>query len=124
MSANKIDRSLLADPRALAQFQQTRQTEAGDGTVRKLEGTKQDDQTIVPDGERLEISTSAHKLAQMRELLDAGRARLTEEEPVRREKIEVVKRRLQSGVYASTEVRDQVADRLAGLMRGLDTLLE
>jgi hypothetical protein len=124
MSANKIDRSLLTDPRALAQFQQTRQTEAGDGTVRKPEGTKQDEQTIIPDGERLEISTSAHKLAQMRELLDAGRARLTEEEPVRREKIEVVKRRLQSGVYASTEVRDQVADRLAGLMRGLDTLLE
>jgi hypothetical protein len=92
--------------------------------VRKPEGTKQDEQTIIPDGERLEISTSAHKLAQMRELLDAGRARLTEEEPVRREKIEVVKRRLQSGVYASTEVRDQVADRLAGLMRGLDTLLE
>jgi len=124
MSANKIDRSLLSDPRALAQFQLTRQTESGDAATRKLEAGKPDSQTIVPDSERLEISTSARKLEQMRELLDLGRAKLAEEEPARKEKLETVRRRLQSGVYGSAEVRDQVAGKLSGLMRGLNSLLE
>ncbi len=124
MSANKIDHSLLSDPRALAQFQSNRLNESGDEATQKLEANKPDGQTIVPDSERLEISTSARKLAQMRELLDLGRAKLAEEEPARQEKLETVKRRLQSGVYGSAEVRDQVAGQLTGLMRGLDTLLE
>ncbi len=124
MSANKIDRSLLSAPRALAQFQSNRLNESGDEAPQKLETGKPDGQTVVPDSEHLEISTSARKLEQMRELLDMGRAQLVEEEPVRQEKIEIVKRRLQSGVYGSAEVRDQVAGQLTSLMRGLDTLLE
>ena len=56
--------------------------------------------------------------------MQAGRARLEDEEPGRAEKLETVRRRLQSGVYATAEVRDRVADRLTGLMRDLDALLE
>ena len=124
MSANKIDPSLLGDPRALAQFQQTRQTENGEDGVRNIDKKAHDGQAVMAEGERLEISSSAHKLGQMRELLEAGRAKLSEEEPERLELMETVKRRLQSGVYGSAEIQNQVAGRLTGLMRGLDTLLE
>lgn len=124
MPTNRIDHSQLSDPRALAQFQQARQAES-DGARAARSGAGADAApAVLPEGERLEISTSAHKLTQMRELLDAGRAKLAEEDPVRREKVETVRRRLQSGVYGSAEIRQQVAGRLTDLMKGLDTLLD
>lgn len=124
MSANKIDRSQLGDAQALARFQQSRQTAASEEHSAKLAAQAGEGQLAVPTGEKLEISNSAHKLAQLRDLMQAGRARLEDEEPGRAVKLETVKRRLQSGVYATAEVRDRVADRLTGLMRDLDALLE
>ncbi len=124
MSANKIDPSLLSDPRVLARFQNTRQAENGETGAHNIDESSHTDKAVMPESERLEISPSAHKLVEMRELLDAGRAKVSQEEPARQEKMESVKRRLQSGVYGSAEVRDQVAGQLTGLLRGLDTLLE
>ncbi len=124
MSANKIDRSLLGDPRALARFQQSRPAEPSDERGAKIDAKAGEGQLVLPGGEKLEISTSAHKLAQLRDLMQAGRAKLAEETPERSEKLEAVRRRLQSGVYSSVEIREQVAGKLTGLMRGLGTLLE
>ncbi|MBU0743700.1 flagellar biosynthesis anti-sigma factor FlgM [bacterium] len=124
MSANKIDRSLLGDPRVLARFQQSRATAPNDERGAKIEGKAVDGQAAVPTGEKLEISASARKLAQLRDLIQAGRAKLAEETPERTEKLATVRQRLQSGVYTSVEIRNQVAGKLTGLMRGLDTLLE
>ncbi len=124
MPTPKIDHSQLNDPRALAQFQQTRQAEADGARAAQAEAGAETQASVRPEGERLEISSSARKLEQMRDLLEAGQAKLDEADPVRREKMETVQRRLQSGVYGSNEIRQQVAGRLTELMRGLDTLLE
>ena len=124
MTTNKIDSSHLNDPRALAQFQQTRLGEAETKRSAQAEAGAESTATTMQDGERLEISSSAQKFTQMKELLEAGHAKLDEEDPVRLEKMETVKRRLQSGAYGSAEVQQDVAGRLANLMEGLDNLLE
>jgi len=124
MSANKIDRSLLGDPRALTRFNQARPAEQeGERNARPAATTGEERGGLQP-AEKLEISPSARKLEQLRDLLEAGRARLDDEMPDRAAKLETVKQRLQSGVYASTEIRNQVAGELTDLMKGLDNLLE
>jgi len=124
MSANKIDRSLLGDPMALTRFNQTRPAEQEGERTGRLAASAGEERVAMQPAEKLEISPSARKLAQMRDLLEAGRARLDDEMPDRAAKLETVKQRLQSGVYDSKEIRHQVAGELTGLMRGLDTLLD
>ena len=72
MSANKIDRSHLGDPQALARFQQSRQTAGSEEGGAKLAAKAGEGQLAIPTGEKLEISNSAHKLAQLRDLMQAG----------------------------------------------------
>ena len=122
MSANKIDRNHLVDTQAMARFQQSQRAEDTESEAASQDVRGAERRAAIPAGEKLEISSSARKLAEMRQLLDAGRARLDAEPDVRREKVEEATRRLQSGVYATTEVRDQVAGRLQELMTRLDTL--
>jgi len=70
-----------------------------------------------PGGDKAEISTRAREFLNLRAAVDAGRAALDEVEAPdeRPEKLAAVRDRLASGLYQSSEVRDQVAGRLSSM---------
>jgi hypothetical protein len=122
MGANRIERQLISDPRVLARFQQTQRSEA-DAEARKLEEAKTGD-TRKPAGEKLDISSAAHRVADMRTLVEAGRTRIAAEPDVRADRVDAARRRLEAGVYATAEARQRTADQLAPVLRDLSHLLD
>ena len=122
MGANRIERQQITDPRVLARFQQTQRTEA-DAEARKLEEAKAGD-TRKPTGEMLNISSAAHRVADMRALVEAGRTRIAAEPDVRADRVDAARRRLQAGVYTTAEARQRTADQLVPVLRDLSNLLD
>jgi len=127
MGANKIERPLITDPRLLARFQQTQRAEA-DADVRKSEQAKSESSKSGDAGrlagEKLEISPSARKVAEMRTLVEAGRSRLEAEPEVRADRVAAAKRRLEAGVYSTDEARQRTAEQLSPVLRDLSRLLD
>jgi len=72
--------------------------------------------------DKADISDAARRLVDLRRAVDAGRAALASLPDVRPEKIAAARERLASGFYQSAEVREAVADRVAGVVSGLDAL--
>ncbi|MDO9172636.1 MAG: flagellar biosynthesis anti-sigma factor FlgM [bacterium] len=122
MGANKIERPLVSDPRILARFQQTQRGEA-DAEARKLAEAKAGD-VRHSAGEKLEISSSAHKVADMRSLVEAGRSRIEAEPEVRADRVAEAKRRLEAGVYTTAEARQRTAEQLSPVLQDLSRLLD
>lgn len=122
MGANKIERQLISDPRVLARFQQTQRADS-EAEARKTEEVKAGEARR-PSGEKLEISASAHKVAEMRSLVEAGRCRLEAEPEVRADRVAEARRRLDAGVYATTEARQRTAEQLSPVLRDLSRLLD
>lgn len=122
MGANKIERPLVTDPRILARFQQTQRGEA-DAEARKLAEAKTGD-VRRPTGEKLEISSSAHRVADMRSLVEAGRTRIEAEPEVRADRVAVARRRLEAGVYTTAEARQRTAEQLSPVLQDLSRLLD
>ena len=123
MGANKIDRTTAGDPRALARFQQTQRT-SEELRKQRTEDVRGEKAAAADAGERLEISPSARKVAEMRSLLDAGHAQLAATPEVRAERVAEVRQRLQAGVYSTAEARERTAEKLAPVLRDLDDLLD
>lgn len=122
MGANKIERPLVTDPRILARFQQTQRGEA-DAEARKLAEAKTGD-VRRPTGEKLEISSSAHRVADMRSLVEAGRTRIEAEPEVRADRVAAARRRLEAGVYTTAEARQRTAEQLSPVLQDLSRLLD
>lgn len=122
MGANKIERPLVSDPRILARFQQTQRGEA-DAEARKLAEAKTGD-VRHSAGEKLEISSSARKVADMRSLVEAGRSRIEAEPEVRADRVAEAKRRLEAGVYTTAEARQRTAEQLSPVLQDLSRLLD
>jgi len=74
--------------------------------------------------EKLDISQKAHNLKKLKEIMDAGKAALAEEPPVREEKVADVRQKLADGYYQSADVKAEVAAELSSLMRRMDKLLK
>lgn len=72
--------------------------------------------------DKAEISDGARRLVDLRRAVDAGRAALSTLPDVRPEKVAAARERLASGFYQSAAVRETVADRVAGVVEGLDAL--
>ena len=66
-----------------------------------------------PTDDKAEISTRARELVDLRAAVDAGRTAMGEEPDLRAGKVAQARERLASGFYQSSEVRDQVAGKLA-----------
>ena len=122
MGANKIERPLVSDPRILARFQQTQRGEA-DAEARKLAEAKTGDVRQLA-GEKLEISSSARKVADMRSLVEAGRTRIEAEPDVRADRVAAARRRLEAGVYTTVEARQRTAEQLSPVLQDLSRLLD
>lgn len=73
-------------------------------------------QTPAPGGEdKAEISTRAHEMVDLRRMVDAGRDVMHQLPEMRAEKIAEARQKLSEGFYRSTEVREQVAGKLADM---------
>ncbi len=81
------------------------------------------DQTRIAS-EKLDISQKAHNLKKLKEIMQAGKAALAEEPPVREERIAEVRQKLANGFYQSADVKAEVAAELSGLMSRMDQLLK
>jgi anti-sigma28 factor (negative regulator of flagellin synthesis) len=68
-----------------------------------------------PAGDKAEISTEAHELADLRQMVDAGRGAIGEMPEVRTELVAQARQRIDDGFYRSAEVQEKVAGRLAEL---------
>lgn len=72
--------------------------------------------------DKADISDAARRLVDLRRAVDTGRAALASLPDVRPEKVAAARERLASGFYQSDAVRETIADRVAGVVKGLDTL--
>lgn len=72
--------------------------------------------------DKADISDAARRLVDLRRAVDAGRAALAALPDVRPEKVAAARERLANGFYQTEAVRESVADRVAGVVQGLDAL--
>jgi anti-sigma28 factor (negative regulator of flagellin synthesis) len=122
MSANKIDRTLTTDAQALARFQQTQRAAKEAGQAAESSPAEGTTRAAAPD--RVEISDAAQRLHSLRELVDAGRRSIEALPEVRADRVAEVRRSLEAGAYATRDVKDSLAAKLAPVLRDLDQLLD
>ena len=72
--------------------------------------------------DKADISDAARRLVDLRRAVDTGRAALAALPDVRPEKVAAARERLATGFYQTIAVREAVADRVAGVVEGLDAL--
>ena len=72
--------------------------------------------------DKAEISEAAHRMADLREAVDTGRAALNALPDVREEKVAEVRDRLDKGYYQSVEVIRAISGKLGPVLAGLDEL--
>jgi hypothetical protein len=72
--------------------------------------------------DKADISDAARRLVDLRRAVDTGRAALASLPDVRPEKVAAARERLATGFYQTAAVRESVADSVAGVVQGLDTL--
>ena len=75
-----------------------------------------------PTADKADISEAARRLVDLRAAVDAGRDAVAALPDVRPEKVAAARERLATGFYHSVEVRQVVAERLAGVVSGLENL--
>jgi hypothetical protein len=120
MAWNKIDGSgsvptPYADrTRGAERFERPgRRLEAGSGEAAERAGA---------GGDVAEISAGARKLVDLRAALEVGRAAAAELSDPRADAVEQARERLETGFYASEDVRLETAERVDRIMRDLDSL--
>jgi len=72
-----------------------------------------------PGAEKVQISDKAREMLAMRDLMGNARSRLDEHPDVRAERVREVRERLKAGVYDTGAIRDELAHRLASLVKDL-----
>lgn len=111
------------DPRTAARQGQAeeagRQRGIQDATTERTASEEKPRGDRVSGGEKVQISSEARQLLQLKDLMDVGRKALEREPEVREEKVRQVKARLEAGVYQTQGIRDEVAHRLSSILRGL-----
>lgn len=118
MAMDKINGSPLLRQGILDRF---RGAERGAGQAGTNPGGATDPSTA-PTADKADISDAARRLIDLRQAVDTGRRALAELPDVRPEKVAAARERLATGFYNAVEVRDAVAERLAGVVAGIDNL--
>ncbi len=68
-------------------------------------------------GEKVQISKEARDLLELTDLMSAARKSLDESPDIRADRVREVKERLKSGVYETKGIQDELAHRLASILR-------
>ncbi|MCP4145500.1 MAG: flagellar biosynthesis anti-sigma factor FlgM [bacterium] len=122
MSTNKINQANINANQQLNNFKK----------VDSDKSTKTGNDSSVKSGidqariasEKLDISSKAHNLQKLKEIMESGRAALAEEPPIREDKVAEVRQKLADGFYQSADVKAEVAAELSSLMSRMDKLLK
>ena len=119
MTMNKINSPQLVQPHYLDKFTKS----DGHSTAASNEQAQPTAPGHIARGrENLQISEQAHKLVQMKQTLESGRAALARVDDLREDRVAEARQRLSSGYYDSSEVRSRVAVRLDQVFEAMDAL--
>lgn len=122
MSTNKINPASINANQQLNKFKKV-DSEKSDKAGNDVSVKSGIDQSKIAS-EKLDISQKAHNLQKLKEIMEAGRAALAEEPPVREDKVAEVRQKLADGFYKSADVKAEVAAELSVLMSRMDKLLK
>lgn len=122
MTTNKINQASINANQQLNRFKKV-DSEKSDKAGNERAVQSGADHTRIAS-EKLEISQKAYNLQKLKEIMEAGRAALAEEPPVREDKVAEVRQRLADGFYQSADVKAEVAAELSSLMSRMDKLLK
>jgi hypothetical protein len=118
MAMDKINGSPVLRQGLVDRFRGTERGSAGPGTNSgaTAEGT------TAATTDKADISEAARRLVDLKQAVDVGRNALAALPDVRPEKVAAARERLATGFYHSVEVRQAVAERVAGVVNSLDNL--
>ena len=123
MSADKVNLNQALGQRAMTEFQKTaRQPSVGTGETPEI---KELNKTLdkASTSEIFEKSSDAQTLEEMKLLIKAGREAMEEVPEYNKERIAEIKERLLNGDYDTPQVRENVSQSLAQVMKILDAFV-
>jgi hypothetical protein len=112
MTLNKVVQGAHTQSHRVDAYQQTRQRKNGTMAGPKDLGNHA---PPPPTTDKANISDAAHRLVELKQAVDVGRAALETDTPERVDRLAQVKERVAAGFYNSAEVRDQVAGKISTL---------
>ena len=115
MSVNKLDNNVMNQAHLVDSYARTRPSR-GDGVASPKDTGNHLPAPAGGSADTADISENAVKMAELRQMVDAGRAAMDAEPEVRADRVALAKERLASGFYQSAEVRDKVAARISGMI--------
>jgi hypothetical protein len=118
MAMDKINGSPLLRQSILDRF---RGTERGNSVPGTISGATAEE-TAGATRDKAEISDAAHRLVDLKQAVDVGRKAMATLPDLRPEMVANARERLATGFYQSVEVRQAVAERVAGVINSLDNL--
>lgn len=118
MAMDKINGSPLLRQNAVDLFRGTER--GGSGAESATGGTGS--AASGKGADKADISEAARRLVDLKHAVDAGRQALAAVPDLRPEKVAAARERLATGFYHSVEVRQAVAERVAGVISNLDNL--
>ncbi len=121
MGMDKIIGSPLSQPGALDKFQGTGRSEKKETSATE-QGLGGETPNVANQGDKAEISATAHRLMDLRQAVDTGRTAIAGLPELRENKLAEARERLASGYYQSDEVQEELAAKLDGVFRKMDAL--
>jgi hypothetical protein len=118
MAMDKINGSPLLRQGILDRFRGAERGGGASGTGAGAAG----EATVAATADKADISEAARRLVDLRQAVETGRNALAALPDVRPEKVAAARERLATGFYQSVEVRQAVAERVAGVVSSLDNL--
>jgi hypothetical protein len=118
MAMDKINGSPLLRQSILDRFRGTERS----GSGAAASGGAAADGIAGATTDKAEISDAAHRLVDLKQAVDVGRRAVAALPDPRPEMVAAARERLATGFYHSVEVRQTVADRVAGVINSLDNL--
>lgn len=121
MGMNKINNASLMQSQMLEKFQGTSRSDKAekDGQTQANEATNA--KNAAP-ADKADISDRARQLMDLRQAVDTGRMAMEALPDVRSEKMAEVRARMEKGYYNSTEVLDEVAEKIGKVIGNMDEL--
>ena len=118
MAMDKINGSPLLRQSAVDLFRSTERGGSGAESSAGVAGSA----ASGANADKADISAAARRLVDLKQAVDAGRQALAAIPDVRPDKVAAARERLATGFYHSVEVRQAVAERVAGVISNLDNL--
>lgn len=120
MAMDRINGSPLHRPGGVDKFLGTAQNNQG----KKADETEasQSSPAKAKPADTMEISDEAHRMVDLRKAVDTGREAMQAMPDIREDKVALAKKRLEQGFYNSSQVRDDIAQKLGAVFSTMDEL--